>query len=54
LRALLREGRSDEEISTVIAHLWRARTDRYSAVRTSQTGGLESSVRKVEMSYIGG
>jgi cyclic pyranopterin phosphate synthase len=49
LRALMREGRSDEEISTAIAHLWRARTDRYSALRTGHT-----NVRKVEMSYIGG
>lgn len=54
LRALMREGRTDEEISTVIAHLWRARTDQYSALRSSHTSGLETSVRKVEMSYIGG
>lgn len=54
LRALLREGRSDEEISTVIAHIWRARADRYSEIRTSQTSGLGAGVRKVEMSYIGG
>jgi cyclic pyranopterin phosphate synthase len=54
LRALLREGRSDEEISTVLAHIWRARTDRYSEIRTSQTSGLGTGVRKVEMSYIGG
>jgi cyclic pyranopterin phosphate synthase len=53
LRALLRDGRTDEEISTVIAHIWRARTDRYSAVRTSQTSELKGG-RKVEMSYIGG
>ncbi|MEN3364492.1 MAG: 3,8-cyclase [Burkholderiales bacterium] len=53
LRALMREGRTDEEISTAIAHIWRARTDRYSAVRTSQTSELRSA-RKVEMSYIGG
>jgi cyclic pyranopterin phosphate synthase len=54
LRALMRNGCSDEEIATVMAHIWRARTDRYSAVRTSQTDGLGASVRKVEMSYIGG
>jgi cyclic pyranopterin phosphate synthase len=54
LRALLREGRSDEEISTVIAHIWRAREDQYSALRTSNTDGLNAAVRKVEMSYIGG
>jgi cyclic pyranopterin phosphate synthase len=54
LRALLRSGRSDEEISTVIAHLWRARGDRYSEIRTSETGELQKRDRKVEMSYIGG
>lgn len=54
LRALLRSGRSDEEISTVIAHIWRAREDRYSALRTSNTEGLDASRKKVEMSYIGG
>jgi cyclic pyranopterin phosphate synthase len=56
LRALLREGRSDAEISTALAHLWRAREDRYSELRTSQTEALklERSANKVEMSYIGG
>ena len=54
LRALLREGRSDAEISTVVAHLWRARSDRYSETRTINTDGLQRGERKVEMSYIGG
>ncbi|MYM35305.1 GTP 3',8-cyclase MoaA [Duganella sp. FT50W] len=54
LRALLREGRSDTEISTALAHLWRARGDRYSALRTSQTAALRRGANKVEMSYIGG
>ncbi|SNS10315.1 cyclic pyranopterin monophosphate synthase subunit MoaA [Noviherbaspirillum humi] len=54
LRALLRGGRSDEEIATVLAHIWRARDDRYSALRTSQTADLQRPLRKVEMSYIGG
>ncbi len=54
LRSLLRLGRSDAEISTVIAHWWRARADRYSALRTANTAGLSQAVRKVEMSYIGG
>jgi cyclic pyranopterin phosphate synthase len=56
LRALLREGRSDAEISTALAHLWRARGDRYSELRTSQTEAFkqERSANKVEMSYIGG
>jgi cyclic pyranopterin phosphate synthase len=50
LRALLRNGASDQEMATVIAHLWRARGDRYSDQRTSNTEAL----KKVEMSYIGG
>jgi cyclic pyranopterin phosphate synthase len=54
LRALLRGGRSDEEISSAVAQLWRARTDRYSETRTINTSGLERGARKVEMSYIGG
>ena len=55
LRALLRAGRSDEEISTAVAHVWRARGDRYSELRTSSTDGLASAARKkVEMSFIGG
>jgi cyclic pyranopterin phosphate synthase len=55
LRALLREGRSDAEISTAIAHVWRARADRYSELRTDNTDGLAPpSRKKVEMSYIGG
>jgi cyclic pyranopterin phosphate synthase len=55
LRALLRAGRSDEEILTAVAHVWRARADRYSELRTSSTDGLApASRKKVEMSYIGG
>jgi cyclic pyranopterin phosphate synthase len=55
LRALLREGRSDAEISTAVAHVWRARADRYSELRTDSTDGLApASRKKVEMSYIGG
>jgi cyclic pyranopterin phosphate synthase len=56
LRALLREGRSDAEISGAIAQLWRVRGDRYSELRAVNTDGLSraGSERKVEMSYIGG
>jgi cyclic pyranopterin phosphate synthase len=53
LRALLREGRTDDEISTAIAHLWRARGDRYSQLRTANTV-IERAAKRVEMSYIGG
>jgi cyclic pyranopterin phosphate synthase len=54
LRALLRGGRSDEEIATVIAHLWRVRADRYSELRTANTADTAQAFKKVEMSYIGG
>jgi GTP 3',8-cyclase len=50
LRALLRRGCSDAEISDAIVSVWRVRDDRYSEIRTSQTVALN----KVEMSYIGG
>jgi GTP 3',8-cyclase len=50
LRALLRGGASDGELSERIAGLWRRRGDRYSELRTAAT----ASRRKVEMSYIGG
>ncbi|GIZ51045.1 GTP 3',8-cyclase MoaA [Noviherbaspirillum aridicola] len=53
LKALMRQGRSDAEISTAVAHIWRKRTDRYSELRSQATEGL-TGVPKVEMSYIGG
>ena len=54
LRALLRTDRSDAEIASMIAQLWRARSDRYSETRSDNTSGIEHGARKVEMSYIGG
>jgi GTP 3',8-cyclase len=50
LRALLRGGASDEELSAALADIWRARADRYSELRSAETADLP----KVEMSYIGG
>ncbi len=50
LRALLRGGADDAQLSAAIASVWGARNDRYSELRSSQTSG----VRKIEMSYIGG
>ncbi|MEK6255895.1 MAG: GTP 3',8-cyclase MoaA [Chloroflexota bacterium] len=50
LRALLRDGASDEQINETISSVWSKRTDRYSELRSSQTDELP----KVEMSYIGG
>ena len=50
LRALVRAGRSDADLAAAIGALWRARSDRYSEIRTAQT----AAARKIEMSYIGG
>ena len=56
LRALMRDGRSDAELSSAIAQLWRKRADRYSETRTINTAGLERGAghKRIEMSYIGG
>lgn len=54
LRALMRSGKTDQEISTVIAHLWRLRADRYSELRSTATKLTGRSVKRIEMSYIGG
>ena len=50
LRALLRGGRSDEDIAAAIGHIWGARADRYSELRSAASAGE----KKIEMSYIGG
>jgi cyclic pyranopterin phosphate synthase len=50
LRAPLRDGASDAEISAALGAIWRLRNDRYSEQRTAETAALP----KVEMSYIGG
>ena len=50
LRALLRGGFTDAQISAAIAHLWAGRDDRYSEIRSNATQGAH----KIEMSYIGG
>jgi len=50
LRAMLRGGRTDEEIGSYIAAIWLQRADRYSEIRSENTIALP----KIEMSYIGG
>lgn len=50
LKRLLRGGASDDALRNEIAAVWQQRSDRYSEIRTSQT----ASLKKVEMSYIGG
>jgi cyclic pyranopterin phosphate synthase len=55
LRGLMRGGCSDEELSSTLASVWRARTDRYSELRSTRTPGLSpSGAHRIEMSYIGG
>jgi cyclic pyranopterin phosphate synthase len=49
-RAPLRSGASDDDLRQMISDLWRARTDRYSELRS----GVTVNLPKVEMSYIGG
>jgi cyclic pyranopterin phosphate synthase len=50
VRSLLRGDASDDEIAEFLRSLWKAREDRYSQLRSSQTPNLP----KVEMSYVGG
>jgi GTP 3',8-cyclase len=50
LRALVRDGSSDRELTAAIGGIWRERADRYSELRSAATRDLP----KVEMSYIGG
>jgi cyclic pyranopterin phosphate synthase len=50
LRAPLRLGAGDDELSELIRGIWGRRTDRYSELRTAETSALP----KIEMSYIGG
>jgi cyclic pyranopterin phosphate synthase len=50
LRALLRDGATDEAILDDLSKAWQARDDRYSELRSAETVDLP----KVEMSYIGG
>ena len=50
VRALLRGGASDSQVADALSEVWRARSDRYSEIRSAETLDLP----KVEMSYIGG
>ncbi len=54
LRALLRADASDAEIESAIGHIWGARDDRYSQLRSEMAPDASSGARRVEMSYIGG
>src|SRR3954470_2205654 len=50
LRAVIRSGATDEELSSAIQDQWRIRKDRYSELRSQATENPE----RIEMSYIGG
>jgi cyclic pyranopterin phosphate synthase len=50
LRQPLRAGATDEELLEIIGSAWRARSDRYSEIRSTQTTLLP----KAEMSLLGG
>jgi cyclic pyranopterin phosphate synthase len=55
LRALMRGGCTDHELSARLVQVWTARTDRYSELRGLETPELaKKGARKIEMSYIGG
>jgi GTP 3',8-cyclase len=54
LRALLRADASDSDIESAIGHIWGARTDRYSELRSRAAPDTGIGARRVEMSYIGG
>ncbi len=55
LRTLIRSGASDADIASAIGHIWGARDDRYSELRSLQPPELgQPPQRRVEMSYIGG
>ncbi len=53
LRALLRGGADDADITSALAAIWADRDDRYSQLRGLQSGEPEHE-RRVEMHYIGG
>ena len=54
LRSYLRTGASDAEIESAIGHIWGARDDRYSELRSQSAPDTSNGARRVEMSYIGG
>ena len=57
VKAQLRSGASDAEISEFIANIWRSRTDRYSAERLAalQSSSYDpKSHKKIEMISLGG
>jgi cyclic pyranopterin phosphate synthase len=54
LRTMMRDGCSDEQLSASLAAIWRARSDRYSELRSGAGATSSEGEPRVEMSYIGG
>jgi cyclic pyranopterin phosphate synthase len=53
LRASMRDGASDAELTALIRSRWQGRADRYSELR-DEMRRTDPSLRKIEMHYIGG
>ncbi|MCA9522491.1 MAG: GTP 3',8-cyclase MoaA [Myxococcales bacterium] len=54
LKGRLRDGASDDELLDRLRQIWRARDDRYSEIRFSETGALARREGKLEMITLGG
>ncbi len=54
VRAVLRDGSTDEGLAAFLADAWRARDDRYSELRTLSTRAPRPDLPKVEMFAMGG
>ena len=50
LKTPLRSGATDDDLRAFVLAVWRAREDRYSELRSRETGSSD----KAEMSYLGG
>jgi cyclic pyranopterin phosphate synthase len=54
LRSLVRRQSADADLVSAIGHIWQGREDHYSELRGALKSDAGASVRRVEMSYIGG
>lgn len=54
LRALLRSGASDLEVTSALTGVWQRRDDRYSELRAGLLDHGKPTRKHIEMSYIGG
>ncbi|MDP6666841.1 MAG: GTP 3',8-cyclase MoaA [Dehalococcoidia bacterium] len=54
MKTPMRAGASDDELTAIIGSTWKGRADRYSELRSKNTGFKNTAGDKVEMYYIGG